>query len=277
MRILFLIAAATIVVSGCGGGGGGDGPVSAPLAEPVVVQATDIWEGTLYSTFEGEQEVACVVTPGLQLRCMNEDKQVLFGAAVVARDGRLSSNYTWADPMGLTPGEVSDGKGIMVCDYSPHDSAECDLESDGKSGAFASGKMILFHKDFDPQIHSCFIRQFLTQAEVADAWAPWTQGSAMLSIDVLGRAFAQDAETGCFMSGQVNVYSDNPGEPYNLLQVTLLIEGCTDAAYAEYNGRTLRGYAFLDNGQQQKDTLVVVAAVRGPNGYAAFARRYHRQ
>jgi hypothetical protein len=142
--------------------------------------------------------------------------------------------------------------------------------------------MTLFHKELDPVAHICHIHDYVLQAQVGDNWAPWGDDGAMLTIDRLGRAFSQDAETGCVFNGTViktvrHIAEADRGDPYNLFTVALDVEGCTEPAYLKYNGRTLRGFAFLDETLLEDDTLVVMAAVRVPEGYGAIGRRYRRQ
>jgi len=105
--------------------------------------------------------------------------------------------------------------------------------------------------------------------------------SAVAGIEWRGYAFAQDPETGCIFNGTAKMAFPYPAaDKYtfvNLFAMELLIEGCVDPAYAEYNGRKLRGLAYVDTTQLWEDTLVTTLVVRGPDGYAAVAHRYRRQ
>ncbi len=282
MRTLILIAAATIITTGCGGGGGGGGgPAAAQLVEPVE-QAMDIWEGNIDAEFGSEHKVACLITSGTEMRCLNDEGQVLFAYAGVRDDWTIQTKYTWANRVGSThPGESPDGVGEMFCDFSPHESLICTLKSEARSGVFAAGTMALYHKEHDQRLHTCMIEGYFTPATIEGAWAPWTEGGGMINIDGGGYAFAQDPETGCIFNGTAKMAFPYPAaDKYtfvNLFAMELLIEGCVDPAYAEYNGRKLRGLAYVDTTQLWEDTLVTTLVVRGPDGYAAVAHRYRRQ
>ncbi len=283
MRTLILIAAATIITTGCGGGGGGGGdPAAAQLVQPVE-QAMDIWEGNIEAKFGSNHKVACLVTEGTEVRCLNDEGQVLFGYAGVQDDGTIRTKYTWANAMGSTPpGESSDGVGEIFCDFSPHEALVCELESEAKSGVFAAGTMWLYHKEGDPAAHTCLITaHVLTPQSIEDLWAPWTEGGPMVTIDSSGYAFAQDPATGCVFNGTAVMAFPYPAaDKYtfvNAFRMDMLIEGCVDPAYTGYNGRRLRGLAYLDTTQLHQDTLVTTLVVRGPDGYAALAHHYRRQ
>lgn len=277
MKTLLWVFAAVIFVSGCGGG---DGSYS-PEVSVADQKATDVWEGTTCDLEGRECVTTCLVTPGAELYCMNADGQVLFGYAAVSGNV-LTANFDWADRVGIEGQDATTGEGQLRCDLSPHEMLSCELTAENGHGGFSEGAMTLFHKELDPATHSCYFHDFVLQAQVGGSWAPWGDAGPTLAIDRAGRAFSQSPEAGCVLNGTViKTYGDVAGadreDPYNLFSVRLYVEGCTDPAYAVYNGRVLRGFAFLDQTRLENDTLVMMTVVRVPEGYAAFGARYRRQ
>lgn len=298
-RMLFFVAAAVAVVSGCGGGGGGSSSSPAPsLAKP-----TDLWEGVTYDLDGGESETTCLVTPLLELRCVNDEGQEILGP-VAQRDARnrlrFTWAYTWADPMGRRQAGPTSGEGGLACELVPNELMECEFQSQDGHGPFAAGSMMLFQRALDSAPRTALLRDRVTQAQVSGHWASEEDGDAALSIDRRGRIFGQSAATGCVLSGRVRLPSrsmspldytgenpldltgeselPSPGfEPLNLLELGFRIESCTDPDLAAYNGHQVTGYAWLDRTRVEKDTLVAVAAVEAAGGHAAFVRRYRRQ
>jgi hypothetical protein len=295
----FFVAAAVAVVSGCGGGGGGSSSNPAPTLE----KPTDLWEGVTYDLDGGESETTCLVTPLLELRCVNDEGQELLGPAArrdLGNHHRYTWQYTWADPMGRGQAAPSSGEGQLDCEFVPHQLMECEFRSQHAHGPFAGGSMMLYQQALESAPRTALLGQRVRQAEVAGQWAPRGEGDASLSIDGLGRVFGQSAATGCVLNGHVRLRSrlrgpvdftgEDPGdlaqegelpsqglEPLNLFGLRLRIAGCTDPDFVAYNGTLVTGYAWLDRTQVDKDTLVAIGSVEGPEGHAAFSRRYRRQ
>ena len=56
------------------------------------------------------------------------------------------------------------------------------------------------------------------------------------------------------------------------------MEGCTDPYFDPFNGKTFRGWAYLDDTQLRIDTLVMrLTAKAPPEGLVAISGRYRRQ
>lgn len=290
--LLFYVVAATLIIAGCGGGGGN----ASPHVDPAPVAATDIWEGTTLDFSGTEKPTTCLVSPGGEFFCANDEGAVLWGRGSVDEDGDiLSAKVQWAAPVAQVYDDSRAGEGLLVCAYLPHEMLDCELIPEplvdsaktalqkAEDSAVFKGqgwgeRLILFHKNLDPHYtHACFIRDYVRQSAVAGAWAPWMEEGGMLHIDRAGRAYGQNPETGCILNGTVTLFRDDIGNPLNLYKVRLLIEGCMLDGYDEYNDRALNGFGYLDSTQLHMDTLVIVARVRGQEGYAAWSRHLRRQ
>ena len=289
MKTFCVFAAALVFLAGCGSGGGGS--VSVAATEPNAEKATDVWEGVADASRGSEHPTTCIVTPWAEIRCFNDEGQVLFGTGTYDGNGVFSSAVTLADSFeygaegdhdptakedapAQKPGS---GLGQLVCAHTPHKFLDCELMSDADTGAFSSGRLALLHKDRGPMTHACLITELVRADAVTGFWVPKDGIGPAFSIDKLNRLFGQDPETGCIFTGEVKLYRYDPDDPLALHEVQLVIEACLDSAYQQFNGRKLNGIAYLDTTRLTHDTLFMAVTVRGSDRYAAIGKGYRRQ
>ena len=296
MKTLCMFAAALFLIVGCGGGGGNS--VSEIATEPEAPKATDIWEGIADVPGGSEHLTTCIVAPWGEIRCYNDEGQVLYGNGSYDDAGAFKAAVVWADsldrentrdepPSAKTralaqkPNLPRSGKGELACSFIPHQLLTCKLTTDARTGGFSSGMLTLFHKHLDPVLHNCFIKDSVHDNAVMGFWAPKDEKGPAFSIDKLHRLFGQDPETGCVFTGEVRRYKDdvaNAENPLALHKVRLVVDGCLDPDYVEFNGKRLNGIAYLDATGLRHDTLVMALTIRGTDGgYAAVGKKYRRQ
>ena len=276
--LLTLLVAASLFVVGCGGGSGGSSVADPPVAE----KPSDIWQGAAYPDDGTEESLTCVITPGLTVVCATDGNREFAGKVVELEESTLQIEYDWISEIDASEDDPGNGEGVIDCEWSPHDCMECDYLGVGEDGHVESGHMLLFHECNHPdEAHSRtgLLNRRLNQSHVNGTWIDEDGPIRMLTIDRIGRAFGQDAGTGCYVSGNVTQVADPKVDVLwrNYYTVALLIEGCEAEGYTAYNGKMLRGIAFLDDELLHNDTLRMMGTARCPEGPAAFTANFRRQ
>jgi hypothetical protein len=276
--LLTLLFAASLFVVGCGGGSGGSAAPDPPVAE----KPSDIWQGAAYDDDGTEESLTCVITPGLTVVCATDGDREFDGKVVELEEKTLRIEYEWIQEITAAEKGPGRGEGVIDCEWSAHESMDCDYLGVGEDGHVESGHVVLSHVcDHADEAHSRTGLQHrrVNQSHVAGTWIDVDGPIPMINIDQVGRAFGQDATTGCYVSGDVDQVA-NPKDDVlwrNYYTVTLKIEGCEAEAYAAYNGKMLRGIAFLDDERLHNDTLRIMGTASCPKGPAAFTAAFRRQ
>jgi hypothetical protein len=275
-----LLFAAALAVVGCGGGGSSSTDPPPPTAQKPI----GVWEGSAYHDDGQEETLSCLILPGLEVLCATDAHRELDGKIVeLVGEEALKIEYEVVPEVDARSLDVTRGEGVIDCEWSPGGTMICDYLGVGDDGVIESGRMVFHHCDnHADEAHSglCLLRRRVNQQHVAGTWLDPDGPIPFLSIDVVGRAYGHDAVTGCYFNGTLKAVPDTlyfEWDNLNLYEVTLLIESCDASDYEVYNGRTVRGRAFLDDTDLHNDTLKMMSGVNTPEGPAAFCAEFHRQ
>ena len=248
LRIVALITG--VLLASCGGGGGAYSPVSqSPNASP-----GGIWRGT--ESVTGLEVIGHIEEPG-DGHFIRSDYLQFVGTVMTSGDSISGSGEAF-EPFGSTfPDGSTHGNGTISGTIVPRTSITAETDFTTDAGTHYSGTV---SGTFDP-----LYNELSSLSTIAGNYTDPVTGT-VVTINSNGDVFAQDANSGCVVSGNVSIINAS----YNAYHVAVSYSNC-QGTFAALNGVTFTGLATLDD---KLSPARLYSGFTGKNGSTKYAIVY---